>query len=363
MSKIALKHIADDSGQMLTISEATIVPLGFLDLVEVIDRLEQPISFPMQLKDVRVDQGEFDNFNASAVRSVSAIVNSPFCSATIGLLNGGWLPSGLALDCSLLLPDRYTVAAIRSRFLGGFRKNGKKDDFLDLLCDRPIKINPMLYAMEDVIGDPSSQTESRLTELYEKASNKIKEALPLAIFPDKLSVVRGTLGILQDIAIEFSKKRGFLMKAAPILAPSISGARRSGVHHQLFQLANEYGIPKASILMLTVLSAAAAKQDFNPAKKLLKPKPEYTKKDARNALSDLLALDLLITAFADFPDQSVVLLTNDKDLALLWVGLNAYSFTRNNNKIRFSIKPDRRLFQSMTESEMNQMIDILYSNT
>ena len=116
MPKISLHYIEEGSNRKLVLSEGVVQPLGFDELAGL--KLHEPISFPLRLSGVRVASSDFDDLDTDAVRSVTAKLNSTYGSTVIGLLQGGWLPSGLALGDALLLPDRCTVAAIRSRFPG-----------------------------------------------------------------------------------------------------------------------------------------------------------------------------------------------------------------------------------------------------
>lgn len=357
MPKIALKYIEDASGRTIESSEGEVAPLGFDDLARLVNTLDQPISFPLRLTGVCVGRNEFEGLDGETVKRVTAKLDSTLGSTTIGLVNGGWLPSGFASTDSLTLPDRCTVAAIRSRFLGGISKKGLHDDFLDFLADRPIRINPMLCAIEGASGH-TSPSESELSALFDRTAKGIMEALPHAvIFPDKPAVMQGAMGLIRDAAESFLRKQKFLLKAMPLLAAPVGRAKRSELFRQLFDLAQECGISTASMLMMTVLSAVSANQSLNPARKLLKPRRLYTKGDAYNALSDLRALDLLIAACADFPDLRVALLTDDKALALLWSGLQAHSFRRSGSSIHYSINAHRALFSGLTDEETKNMLE------
>lgn len=359
MPKIALTYIEQESQKSLSLRDGEVQPLGFDDLVILLGKLGQPISFPLRLSDVRLCESDFDDLDTSRPHSVSATLNSTYGSTVVALLRGGWLPSGLALDDALLLPDRCTVGAIRSRFFGGKVKPGKQDDFLDFAAGRPLRINPLLYAMEGVTGH-SAPDDAQLAELMDRAASKILEALPNAsIFPDKALAVRGASGLLSDMAESFARKQKFLVKAAPLVTPTISNATRPDIWRKLFVLADRYSVQRRSILMLTLLSATAANQAVNPAKKLLKPKKNYNQKDAHNALCDLRALDLLIAAYTEFPQENVALLTEDRSLALLWAGLQTHSYRRDGQEIHYSINPHRALFAALSDSQLSEMFDLL----
>lgn len=359
MPKIALKYIEEESQKTLSLSEGEVQPLGFDDLVGLLGKLDQPISFPLRLSNVRVGESEFDGIDSNQVHSVAATLNSTHGSTILALMKGGWLPSGLALHDALILPDRCTVGAIRSRFIGGRVKPEKPDDFLNFAADRPLRINPLLYAMEGVTGR-SAPDETELSELVDRASSKIQEALPNAlIFPDKVSLIQGASGLLRDMADSFARKQKFLVKAAPLVAPAIGNATRPGVWRELFELAERYAVNRRSVLMVALLSSTSAKQGLNPAKMLLKPKRNYKEKDAYNALCDLRALDLLIAAQADFPQESVAFLTEDRALALLWAGLQTHSHRREGQDIQYSINPHRTLFATLADAQLSEMFNLL----
>lgn len=359
MSKIAMTYVENSSQKKISISEGEVVPLGFEDLSKIIKSLDQPIEFPLNLKGVVIEKNEFTNFDPNLSYNISATLNSNRGSKIIGLINGGWLPSGLTVSDNILLPDRCTVAAIRSHFLGGFSKNNQSTDFLDFIVDYPIKINPLLYALEGNNGIRSPNAEE-LSELFERASIKILEALPNAIIiPDKKSAIQGFLGIISDTADGFIRKKKFLIKIAPLITPSISRKNHQQVWKSIINYADKYDINKASILILAVLSASSENQSTNPAKKLIKPKKHFTEKDAYNVLCDLRSLDLLIGLITDFPDQRVALLTEDKALALLWTGLQTHNHQRKNNAIHFDIDVKNTLFKNITDEDFKEMLDLL----
>jgi hypothetical protein len=72
---------------------------------------------------------------------------------------------------------------------------------------------------------------------------------------------------------------------------------------------------------------------------MLKFRPEYTLKDADNALADLRSIKLLISLFALFPEQRAMLCTSDRDLALFWLGIRASDFGNQDGRASFSLSP------------------------
>ncbi|MNE70423.1 hypothetical protein D3C80_1662140 [compost metagenome] len=69
------------------------------------------------------------------------------------------------------------------------------------------------------------------------------------------------------------------------------------------------------------LSALTASQNFNPAKKVLKPAIVYGAAQAYNAMWDVFLLFLLREFQLHSRVHRSALLTRDKNLAMLWMGM------------------------------------------
>lgn len=360
MNPLLFEYVEAETQRRLALSEGEVEPLGLDDLLALQGRLKEPIQFPLRIRGARVESSEFDGIEARQRLTVSAELQSSYGSTVLALVNGGWLPSGLVLDEEiLLLPDRCTVAAIRSRFVGGARKDGLTDDFLDFARDQRLRINPMLYAMEGRSGFRNPDA-SELSELFDRAAEKVLQALPQArIFPEKPDVMRGTLGLLQDTAQGFATRQRFLVKAAPLIAAPIRHAQLEHVWQEVMALGKHYGVPKACLLMCALMSASAARPGSNPAMALLKPRRGYTDKHAFNALADLRALDMLIAASTDFPERRVALLTEDRALAQFWAGLQTHSHRREGSDIHYAINPHTALFGRLNETEQARVWRLL----
>lgn len=355
-----LEYVEETTQKRLTLSEGALVPLGFDDLAALNGKLREPIAFPLRIRGARVALTEFEHLYTAEKLNVKAELQSHFGSTVLGLVKGGWLPSGLILDeDTLLLPDRCTVAALRSRFVGGEPKKGVPPDFLDFAHNKVLKVNPMLYAMEGTSGSRNPDA-AELAALYDRAALKIGEALPKAVmFPGKEDALRGVLGLLRDQAQGFAARQRFLTKAAPLLATPVGRKRLPNLWQQLLELAERNGVARASMLVCALISASAAHPAMNPAMGVLKPRRQYTEKNAFNALVDLRALELLIAAGTDFPDIRVALLTEDRALALYWVGMQTHSHRRDGANIHYAINPHMAMFARLSNQEVQAVLRML----
>jgi hypothetical protein len=355
-----LEYVEETTQKRLSISAGELMPLGFDNLVALIGKLREPITFPLRVRGARVASTEFEHLHTAEKLNLEAELQSHLGSTVLGLVKGGWLPSGLVLDeDTLLLLDRCTVAALRSRFIGGQPRAGVPPDFLDFARDKALKINPMLYAMEGISGTSNPDAEE-LSALYDRAALKIGEALPQAVmFPSKDDALKGVLGLLRDQMRGFTARQRFLTKAAPLLATPVARKRLPELWHQLLELADRHGISRASMLVCALISASAAHPAMNPAMGILKPRRQYTEKNAFNALADLRALDLLIAAGTDFPDKRVALLTEDKALALYWVGMQTHSHRRDGTSIHYAMNPHTAMFARLSDQEVQTVLRML----
>lgn len=353
-SKLALVYVESGTQRRLSILEGEVEPLGLDAFLMQKGDLRACVELPLVIQNALVEASEFDDIEPQERCTVSGHLLSHYGSDVVALVNGGWLPSGIVLNEEIvLLPDRCTVGAIRSRFFGGVRKEGQKDDFLDFAAGKPLKINPILYAMEGNSGCQHPNA-AELSSLFDRAAEKILQALPQAeIFPDKADLMHGALSMLEVAATSFAARQRFLVKAAPLIASPIPRVRLRQVWDELLDLSDHYGVARSSLLVCALISASAARQGNNPALALLKPRKNYTDKNAFNALADLRALDLLIGASTDFPERRVALLTVDRALAQYWAGLQVHSSHREGDQIRYAIRPHKTLFGRLNDAEQS----------
>lgn len=132
-----LEYVEETMQKRLALSAGELVPLGFDDLVPLHGKLREPIAFQLRIRGARVASTEFEHLHTAEKLNVKTELQSHLGSTVLGLVKGGWLPSGLDED-TLLLPDRCTVAALRSRFIGGDPKDGVPPGFLDFAHDKAL---------------------------------------------------------------------------------------------------------------------------------------------------------------------------------------------------------------------------------
>lgn len=300
-------------------------------------KLHSGITIPLEMYNGRIVETDVEGVDISKYAHITATLVSPFTVKAIGLVRGGWLPSALAAtrDSAVILPDRNIITEIAGRFDAG-RKVGRDPDFLDLFEDDPVRINPMLYAMEGN-GRALPAPEAARAQL-EEAVEKLRKALPKATLMVGPESIKGLFGLLGDVRPGMARKQAFLRHVAPMLAAPVALRYVDKRWEEIVIAAKDFGLMQASFVLLAVLSTLV-----NPgrcaAKSLLKFHAAYSDADAYNALSDLQALDLLLYSLALAPQMHTQLCTADRNLALFWVGAGASDIAREGDGIRFTLTP------------------------
>jgi hypothetical protein len=277
----------------------------------------------------------------------------------IGLVKGGWLPSGIALQNDMIvIPDRCTVSELVGRFRDGKKTNDQNKDFLDLFADEPIRINPLLYVLEgNLRANPTPET---VEQQFNEVCEKIKSSLPLSeLVPTGRSSLRGVVGIISDTRDSMARKQDFLMQLAPNLRAPVSASRLPKVWDGVLATADACGVPRKSLVVLAVLSAISVPNGRSPAKRLLKlTESNYSTDLAYNALADLRSLEVLMHLFALFPNERVLLCTGDKDLALFWAGIRAFDFAWCDGHLHLTLSPVEALLPNVTPERRASYFDM-----
>ncbi|NWB69852.1 hypothetical protein [Pseudomonas sp. I8001] len=349
----ALRFEEYDSAGAPTGRGATFVGVEFhgLKYADLIDhKLNTPINIPLRWTNARVVESDLEGVSPEDVASVNTSLESPYSSRTIGLVQDGWLPSGMALqDNMVVMPDRCTFSELSGRFRDGAKTNEDDRDFLDLFADHTVRINPLLFALEgNVRSNPSPEV---IEQQFDIACAMIRAALPLAeLVPSGRGGLRGAIGIMNDTQAGMARKQEFLIRLAPMLRAPVAARRVGQIWDEVLKIADECGVPRRSLVVLAALSAVCVPNGKSPAKGLLKMNERnYSLEHAYNALADLRSLELLMHLFAMFPDEKILLCTGDKDLALFWAGIRASNFRLNEGHFECTFSPIEALLQNVTD--------------
>lgn len=311
-------------------------PLGYDELAGA--RLHLPLTVPLDWANARVLETDIPGVDVDSFSRGNAMLQSIYSSTTVSLQRGGWLPSGLAVSRSgvTVIPDRNVVGQIRARYEGGDIVGGGRD-FLDVLNDMAVRINPMLFAME---GNGRRMPSPLVVETQlQESVELIGKALPKATIVVGDGSLAGALGMIEESRADLERKQAFLLEVAPMLAPPTSYRLMADRWTTALAAADLHGVPRTSLVVLAVLSSIVVPNSASPAKRLLKFGPGHAEGDTYNALADLRSLEILINLYALFPEERPALFTADKALALFWVSIQAHSFRRTADGVSYDLAP------------------------
>lgn len=340
-STIRLSELKCDGepNRATTFTWERVEPLGYAELVAA--DLHGGPTIPFVFHGCRIVDTDTE-LDRNQLHTVRLTLESAFRSRTIGLVRNGWLPSALAADVpdTVVLLDRNVVSEIVERFdgTGGL---GRRSDFIDLLADKPVRINPVLFAMEgNVRALPSPEA---VRQQLDEVTAKLRKALPQAQLVLGSDSLRGALGLIEESRQGFERKQAFLVQIAADLAAPVSRKKLPGRWAAVVAAADTCGVPRSSLVVLAALSSVVVPNGQSPARRLLKFKADYTEKDAYNALADLRSLEMLIYLFSWFPSVPTAFFTADRNLALFWCGLRASNFESRGRGVGCSLAPVEEL--------------------
>lgn len=324
-----------------------------LQYSDLIDQKLDKVVIPLRWKNARVLESTIPEITVDTFAGGSTVLESNYSSKTIGLVKGGWLPSGLALqDDMIVMPDRCTISELFGRFRDGKKTDGANDDFLDLFAGQRVRINPLLFALEGNLK--KNPTPEAVEQQFEEACAKINAALPMAeLVPAGKESLRGVVGIVDDTQAGMARKQDFLARLAPKLLAPVSARRLPAVWEEVLATADECNVPRRTLVVLAALSAISVPNGRSPAKRLLKlTEPNYSAELAYNALADLRSLEVLMHLFALFPNERILLCTGDKDLALFWAGIRASDFNWRSRYFQAKFSPVEALLPNVLPERM-----------
>lgn len=326
------------TGRVAEFEVSAFEPLSWADLIDRKLGTASPVA--LRVKAGMVRKSTIAEIAEGSNVEINSVLNSPMTSLHLALVPGGWLPAGLALDVGgLMFPDRCTLAELKGRYKPG-RTKKLAADFIDLFHQEGTRINPLLQALEG--NSRSYPDRSDIAAQMAEATAQFRAALPKCnVVGDAPAVIDAIAGLSQSLRATAEGSMRFLMEIAPLLRHDVSKARLEGVLRQIVSIAVKNGLPMRHLAVLAAFSAASLQGRSNPARGALKLNERpYTRQHAFNAMADLRALQLFGFSLAMFPGARPMLVTGDKDLALVWAGANLDNFRlAGENQLTFTADP------------------------
>lgn len=285
-------------------------------------------------------------------------ISPAFSNTCFALVKGGWVPLIHTFSEAHIIADRNIISEINARFDDGnsYPADRPDNDFIDYLSDKNCSctIHTISYALES--NERRLPFSDKIKEQHLAAHRTISGALPhIKIWPN----AHADLGYINNLADSyrsyFQDGVRLLTKLAPLVINTPARGKRVARWQEMAEIANKEGIALSHLAFLAILSASAGTQQFNPAQKLIKPKLNYTEQDAYNSMYDLFLIALTNAIQTQFPDKKNALVTRDKNLALLWMGL---TFAEDSPPGQLTIGLNKQLLP-VTQEELDELTSIL----
>ncbi len=240
------------TGRRAAFTGVDFTPLTYRDLLD--KKLANKVAIPLNWTSAKVVESSIPEIELDKFASGHATLESAYTSKAIGLVRGGWLPSGLAVRQDMIvLPDRCTISELRGRFHDGAKKRADDKDFLDFFDEDGIRINPLFYALEGNLR--KSPTPEQMRQQLDEVIHALRSALPKAqLVPGDIGGLRGAIGIIQDTHVGMARKQEFLMRIVPRLQAPTSAIKKKQLWQESLALARDCGVPINSLVVLAVLT-------------------------------------------------------------------------------------------------------------
>lgn len=303
--------MAIESNQQLPLAFSYVMESG--ESIEFIPEQIKPFSF----SDIEQTSG---NSNASFKLEVSAptldfihngenIKGSGTVSGNITfhqkpkvytLVNEGWLPPAFVSPPNLLV-DRNVVSILSKVAAGSKRLDHLSTNWwMQFHKSTNLQVNPVLYALEG--SKQKTPTFEEFCSAFDEATKLITKQLPFATVVSYSDVhYSAAYAVITDLAERNKREIKFLQEVAPILVNRCTDNEVLRLQNQVLSLSDTFGLNRKSFVVLSALACIYERCDGSgllAARKIIKPKKNYSVENAFNALSDLSFLELYTATLA-----------------------------------------------------------------
>lgn len=337
-------------------------PLSYRDLL--LEDANYQFKFDVESVEIRQNNGIINRHKKGTGNGkIKFKQNLPIYS----LVRGGWLPMPFVRP-RFFLVDRNVVSNIKKITQGSsLERIQDLKWWLDMVSSDNLVFNTLLYAIE---GDKRRfPTFEEFKNSFEKAMMEIKCFFPRANF---VTYDEKTYQLVfRDISLIFKRRKKeaeFLVKASSLVFQRISDSKLPQTESKILEIAKSEGLDLKSLPVLVVLSCLYENNDgvyFQAARRILKPKSNYTKEDAYNTLADLNALEMfagsgaLFNSSKKFPPFTFT--TCDKPIALFGCGLEFNKNEFGDDGLNFNISINEHLFPRLNENERRELSERLFT--
>lgn len=273
---------------------------------------------------------------------------------------GGWLPLAF-VSAPILLVDRNVIGMAKQIIKKSPRSDVETNKWwFKFINSSSVLLNPVLCAMEGNNKRVPSMEEFH--EQFDDAALALTKGFPTArVIEFAEKHYQASYEIICQLSKRYMAEQHFLLQAAPIVANRYKDHKLQGIEQRILDIASNMGIFESPLVLLAVLSCLYEPKDgAEPliGKNLIKPTEHHHESKAHNALSDLRALEMLISANT-LGGPEVAFCTRDKHLVAFWCAIQASNIKRNKDTVKFEINITEQLFPRLTRNGIDRLSSTL----
>ncbi len=346
--------VEGDEGDTLEANVTEFVPLSYSDLAEIQDKKNSNKKLRIVANSDEHTRNDQKNTEQS---KLSFNVNFPHQVSIIALVDGGWLPPPFVMS-KLFIVDHNVVTVFKKINNGSQRLDHVASEWwMRFLTDKNVVVNPVLYALEGC--KRKAPTFSEFIRYFDEAVVEIKKAVPgVSVINYQGIHYKAAYSIIKELGDNLTKEARFLLDVMPLIRNRVATKRLAEVRNQIITIAKDHDACQ-SLAVLVVLSCLyeSDKENSIPvARKILKRKRPgpYAIEDAYNALNDLRALQLAISA-RGVSNEKFSFCTHDVGLALLWCGLSPSLSDYVGSNVTIDFKFSKHIFPRLPADSVEEL--------
>lgn len=267
---------------------------------------------------------------------------------TYNLVDSGWLPPAYCLEGIYIL-DRNVVSGFADSRLSNYQEMNSWFDVMK--GSDSIRMSSIFSAIERR-GEFSDYSGF-------KAAMGLDDHEILTVLPKfkPLRFTESQLNGIYDFICSFRSTEyiSFLMEAVSLICKSAPKKSRMPLSMQVIDLAKKHKLNGRVHLVILCISCiySGDRVDQNFARKIIKPKTNYTEKMAINCINDVLFIDIILL-LKKLIDPCVSGTTCDKALAMYWCALDP-AIRYGSKSFAYDFNLGGELFPLASEKELKQI--------
>jgi hypothetical protein len=267
---------------------------------------------------------------------------------------GGFLPLCFT-NSKVIMLDRNIISNAENILSNGKHKDNIANEWwFKFINSSSFILSPALAAVEGRKQEIPSYDE--FCHEFNKGRNVLMQAFPNAnIIEYSDAHYHAGYELLKEVTRSYESDVDLLINVVPLIVNRNPARKLQEVEQRILSIAKDCGLFRPTFALIACLSCLYEdenSQNKSIGRQIIKPKQEYTRSMAHNALMDLVALNLLIQGNAKL-NVNIGLCTSDKGLIRFWCALKVKPDGTSTAKgFNFTMEFTPEMFQTLNHNEL-----------